>query len=232
MFESLLAHYPELAGAFASFSTNVVIRVTAVMAILIVSLALHEYAHAWVATRLGDDTARLSGRLTLNLLAHVDPIGSIAIPLIGNLFGLSFIAWAKPVPITPTRFTRRLSMGQAVALTAVAGPIANLLLAFAAALVFALIGLGGMREAIAPIGLVAALAVMLNIGLFFFNLIPIPPLDGSKILMGVLPPNLSLQVARLGNLSIFFFMLILFSPKIQSWFWGPVEWLSRFMVGM
>jgi Zn-dependent protease len=156
----------------------------------ILSLTVHEFAHAWSAWKLGDDTASRAGRLTLNPLSHIDLLGTILLPLLGVPFG-----WAKPVPVDPARFRRDVSMGQGMAITAAAGPLSNVVLA-----VLASVGLG-LAFRFAP-DLVAngqpgrfflVNLVLLNVGLALFNLIPIPPLDGSRIVAWVLPYRLRNQ---------------------------------------
>jgi len=150
-----------------------------VVVALIVAATVHEYAHAYVADRLGDPTPRAQGRLTLNPLAHLDPVGALLILIFR--FG-----WAKPVPINPANFTnwRRDTM-----LVAAAGPLANITLLFIVGIPYKL-GLLDIGAAAAAMPIDRLLQVMLQINamLAVFNLIPIPPLDGSKILMGLLPP--------------------------------------------
>src|SRR2546426_6144003 len=155
---------------------------------LIVAATVHEYAHAYVADRLGDPTPRAQGRLTLNPLAHLDPVGSLLILLLG--FG-----YAKPVPINPTNFRdwRRDTM-----LVAVAGPLAHITLLFIVGGAYKMGVLGTAGAAAAP-PVSRPLLVMLRINamLALFNLISIPPLGGAKILMGLLPPAQAGAYARL-----------------------------------
>ncbi len=139
-----------------------------------ISLGIHEWAHAAAAMRLGDDTAYRLGRMTMNPLAHLDPIGTVLLPVLGVPFG-----WAKPVPIQPTRFRSNVSMRTGVMLTAAAGPASNLVLAM---LLFSL-----DRFPVEPrLHQLIARAAWLNVSLAVFNMLPIPPLDGSRVVEGLL----------------------------------------------
>lgn len=145
---------------------------------LLLSLTVHEWAHAWSAWKLGDDTAAMQGRLTLDPLAHMDPIGTFLLPLLGVPFG-----WAKPVPVNPARFNRNVNMRFGMMLTAAAGPLSNILLAVIAAVAYGLLwrfSPGLMMENPALQQLIAVVIPM-NVGLAIFNMLPIPPLDGSRI---------------------------------------------------
>ena len=152
--------------------------------VFLFSLSFHECAHAWTANRLGDPTARLMRRMTLNPLAHIDWIGTFLFPLMMFLMpGLLLFGWAKPVPVNP----RNLRGGRRGHLkVALAGPVANLLLACLLALLFRMtVGLAGPTAEI--IVRILETGVFLNLMLALFNLVPIPPLDGSKVLEGVIP---------------------------------------------
>ena len=145
---------------------------------LVLSLAVHEWAHAFAAYKLGDDTAKAMGRMTLDPLAHIDWVGTVALPLIGVPFG-----WAKPVPINPVRFDSRFSMTTGMLISAAAGPVSNMVLA---ALAIAI------RVALADVLPAHMLDLldwtwMLNISLGVFNLLPVSPLDGSRIVDGLIP---------------------------------------------
>jgi Zn-dependent protease len=148
--------------------------------ILILSIIIHELAHGFMADKLGDPTARLQGRLTLNPLSHIDPVGSILVPLITSLAGFTF-GWAKPVPYNPYNLKNKRS-GEF--LIAAAGPASNLLIA----LIF-----GTILRFYAPVSaspqtfIIISSIVIINIVLAIFNLIPLPPLDGSKLLFSILP---------------------------------------------
>ncbi len=151
---------------------------------ILFGLTIHEFSHGYVAWRLGDPTARMMGRLTLNPLKHLDPIGTIA------LFLFRF-GWAKPVPIDPRNFRHPT---RDMAISSMAGPAANLLTAAVSGLilrVLILFHVGGF------VAILASYFVLFNLILCFFNLIPIPPLDGSRLLYHLLPPNLAAGYARL-----------------------------------
>lgn len=147
--------------------------------ILILSVIIHEVSHGYMADRLGDPTARLQGRLTINPLKHIDPIGSIIVPLITSIAGFTF-GWAKPVPYNPYNLKNR-RLGEF--LIAAAGPLSNL----GIALVFGSIIRFVQHGVMTPFIEITSYIVLINIVLAVFNLIPIPPLDGSKLLFAFLP---------------------------------------------
>lgn len=159
------------------------------LSVLIASLSVHEAAHAFAADRLGDSTARLLGRLSLNPAVHVDPIGTLLFPLVAMMTGVPLIGWAKPVPVNPRMLK---SPRRDFAIIAAAGPASNLLLALAAAGVLALLpdirpgDIAGRAVLSTPVQ-VLRLAVYLNVLLAVFNMLPVPPLDGGNVLIGVLP---------------------------------------------
>ena len=152
--------------------------------VLIFSAVIHEVSHGFVAEKLGDPTARLAGRLTLNPLKHLDPFGSVLLPLMLSLIpgGIVF-GWAKPVPYNPYNLK---NPERGAALIAAAGPLSNLSIAAVLSVVFRLLNLSTNDILIAAQGLVG-LIVLINIALAVFNLIPIPPLDGAKVMMAILP---------------------------------------------
>lgn len=164
------------------------------VAVLLFALSVHESAHAWTADRLGDHTSRYLGRITLNPVAHIDPVGTIFFPLLGILSGLAVFGWAKPVPVNPRnlRNPRRDHV-----FIAAAGPASNLVLAafFLAGLkvLAPLAGSSALQGSSVPPFLMTLLlaGLFINVILAVFNLIPIPPLDGSWILAGLLPLQFS-----------------------------------------
>ena len=189
------------------------------LVVLILSVILHEVAHGYMANWLGDPTARLQGRLTLNPLSHIDPVGSILLPALLVFTKSSFlIGYAKPVPYNP----HNLSGKYDEALVAGAGPATNLLLA----LVFALCIRFGAVAMTVPMLSAFGTIVYINLMLALFNLIPIPPLDGSKILSGILPGGLGRtyelfrhnfeRIGLFSNIIIVYILFILFQPYFTA----------------
>ena len=201
-----------------TLSQQVLARVMALIPLLL-SLGVHEWAHAWAAAQLGDTTAKEQGRLTLNPFAHVDVIGTVALPLLGIPFG-----WAKPVPVEPTRFRPGVSMTTGMLVTAAAGPVSNLVLALlCCVLLFA--------EARAPLGTGAlrfllARGLAINLGLALFNLLPIPPLDGSRIVDAFVPFEHRATWRKAGIAAGVLLLLVLAVP-VLALSEGIFEWLGR-----
>ena len=181
------------------------IDITFGLIILVFSVIVHELSHGYVALMLGDATAKYAGRLTLNPLRHLDPIGSFLVPLITYWSGGFIFGWAKPVPYNPYN----LRGGKwSPALVAVAGPLSNLLIAIMLAIVLHFLAVTGLlSQAFAKICIVA---IATNIFLAFFNLIPIPPLDGSKVIAAALPPRFFALIGILERYQIIFMILLIF----------------------
>jgi Zn-dependent protease len=177
------------------------------------SLSVHEWAHAWTAYRLGDDTAARLGRMTLNPLAHIDPIGTVLLPLLGIPFG-----WAKPVPIQPHRFHQGVSMRTGMMFTAVAGPISNLCLAAIFVVLVAIVArfrpdLLGHGQ---PTAQLLVMMIYLNLALAMFNALPIPPLDGSRVADALMPKPLRPGWEAFCQLGPFALMAVILLPQIAG----------------
>jgi Zn-dependent protease len=191
---------------------------------MVLSLSVHEFAHAVVADRLGDDTPRRQGRLTLSPLEHYDVFGTFIIPTIATLLGgFAWIGWARPVETVPSNYTRRLNMRTGEVLVAVAGPLSNLLLAtmsIAALSVFSHVdpGMGAGQGTPAAVAELLKAMFFVNIGLCVFNLIPLPPLDGSRLL----PRSLDEFQRAVAPWSFVIILLILNVPMLRTLFVVPV----------
>lgn len=196
---------------------------------MILSLSVHEFAHAWAASRLGDDTPEQEERLTLSPLAHIDPLGTLLLPALSILTGgFAFFGWARPVNFNPARFRRGVDSRKGAALVSAAGPLSNLLLAvisigiYVALMRFGVLAVGprgGAREAI---GVFLQAMFMTNVGLCVFNFLPIPPLDGSRLL----PRSLDDLVERIRPFSFLILMLLISIPAIR----GPLVELPMMLL--
>jgi Zn-dependent protease len=192
--------------------------------VLLFSLSFHESAHAWMASRLGDDTARDLGRVSLNPLAHIDLMGTVIIPLI-QIFGpagIPLLGWAKPTPYDPRNF-RAGELRRGHMLVAVAGPVSNLILAFAfTAALFVAARVLGRGDGTDPILTLLATGVLINVALGIFNLVPLPPLDGSKVATFGLPAALGDAYDRVVRPYGSWILLLLFVTGALSTVVSPV----------
>ncbi len=187
--------------------------------VLLFSLSIHESAHAWTADYLGDFTGRFQGRVSLNPLVHIDLIGTVIFPLLGMLFGWPLFGWAKPVPVNPRnlRNPRRDHI-----FVAAAGPVVNLIAAigFVLGLKFFIAyfpaEIMAQNSVVFPLFMVCRVGLYLNIILAVFNLIPIPPLDGSWILSGLLPPTFSRYIDMVRPYSFMVLILLLYSGMLGA----------------
>ncbi len=204
-----------------------------IIVVLILSIVLHEVAHGYAANWLGDPTARLAGRLTLNPVSHIDPLGSVIVPAMLYLSSSGFMfGWAKPVPYNPYNLSNQ-RWGEAI--VAFAGPATNFILAIIFALLIRSAGMLGLSASFLEL---AGYIVFINVLLGCFNLIPFPPLDGSKVLEAFLPLRLRLgyrefgmKIERLGFLMsfviIFVFIMVLWEP-----FFSVIRFVANFLVGV
>jgi Zn-dependent protease len=209
--------------------------------LLLFSLSFHECAHAWMASRLGDQTARLQGRITLNPMYHIDPVGTLLFPalvifgpLIGFHLPFMLVGWAKPTPVITRNFKKIVRDDN---LTTLAGPFSNLILvavALAALVVMAKVvpngapivqlsfaaalGMADPSQA-HPVALLLSLAILINFSLFFFNLLPIPPLDGSRVVRNMLPYNAVRVYDRIGGWISYLLMIFVGSFLLRLLLW-------------
>ena len=196
-----------------AFLFQCMVRLLMVMTVL----PIHEFAHGWVAYKLGDPTAKNQGRLTMNPIRHLDPIGSLALILTG--FG-----WARPVPINPFYFKNRKA---GMAITAAAGPIANLLIAYLGYLILKILRYFPLQNTVVYLIYFALnIIVSVSITLAVFNLIPIPPLDGSRILSYFLPERIYFQIMQYERYIALVLFLLLFTGVLS----GPIQWISSFFL--
>lgn len=179
----------------------------------VVSVCFHEFGHAFVADRLGDRIPRLQGRLTLSPLAHVDPIGTLAVPLFGALSGFPLFAWGKPVQTNPANYTRRFSMTTGHMLVAAAGPFMNLVVATLVSVVIVALGRPGVLSPVVMDWMFRYL-VSLNLILLFFNLIPLGPLDGAAVLEGLLPKSMYRIVELNRKYGMLVLLALFFAPSL------------------
>ena len=213
------------------FSPEQIRRILTYVFVLLLSVALHEFGHAIMADKLGDDTPRRQGRVTLNPLAHADPIGTLVLPLVGSIYGAATgigggFGWGKPVQWQPHRISRRFSMATAKILVAVAGPAMNLLLGTAIAVVHSILLSHDVLTWSGAVSWILKFAVLTNFVLFFFNLLPVPPLDGGHVAQSFMPyrhRDKFDQVMRYSPFIVLGFMLI---PQMQLVFVWPANVLA------
>jgi len=188
---------------------------------VLLAIVLHEYAHGWVADKLGDDTARWMGRLTLNPISHIDPIGTVLIPLALLVMGAPFLfGYAKPVPIN---FNKLRNPKRDMVWVALAGPLTNLALALISTFILwiAFHMPEGLRWFAEPLAMMCQASILINVVLFIFNLIPLPPLDGGRVAVGLLPGPWAYQLSRLEPYGFFIIIGLLVLGVFQTVL-GPI----------
>ena len=208
--------------------TGFILKLTVRLPAILAALTFHEYAHGWVANKLGDPTARLSGRLTFNPLAHLDPIGTLAL-----IF--SPVGWAKPVPVN---FHNLRHPRRDMVWVAAAGPGANLILAAVSAWSLRLFEGGGaivesswLAGLATPLYLMLQVSVLINVALAIFNLLPLPPLDGGRIVSGLLPPRQAASYGRLERYGFVILLVLIFSGAVDRLIWPPIALVAGLLLG-
>jgi len=191
--------------------------------VLLFSLSVHESAHAWMAHKMGDDTALMLGRVSLNPIVHMDPIGTLLFPLIQIFTGVPTLGWAKPTPYNPANFRRDVTQRQGHMMVAGAGPVSNLLLALLfTAFFFVIVRAGVPLTERHPVVMIVVAGIQMNVILAVFNLVPIPPLDGSKVASYGLPGSFGDRYDRVVEPYGYMILLLLMLTGILGYVISPI----------
>lgn len=214
-----------------SLSAHDIRQILIYVFVLLVSVAMHEFGHAFMADRLGDDTPRRQGRVTLNPLAHADPIGTFLLPIISGIYaasgGIGGFGWGKPVQWQPTRIDRKWRVATAQILVALAGPAMNVILGTVLALVHVVLMAQGVITPVAEISTIFRFAVITNFVLFFFNLIPAPPLDGGHVAEGLMPYRYRSSFEQYARFGPFVVMAVAMIPALAKIFLFPALFCAQ-----
>ena len=193
------------------------------LAIFFFAVVIHEYAHGWIAWRLGDSTAKNQGRLTLNPVAHIDPIGTILLPLLLLVTHSPVVfGWAKPVPVN---FLSLKNPKQDMIWVGLAGPTANILVAILLSFILKFFIITGAHVLVE----ILKTGIIINLVLAVFNILPIPPLDGSRVVMGILPRDLAMQYAKLGPYGFIIIFGLLYLGIVGGIIWPLVIYLAKLL---
>jgi Zn-dependent protease len=221
------------------FGPELIGQLVIYMVVLIFAISAHEAAHAWMSNKFGDDTARLLGRITLNPVAHTDPIGTLLIPIAGFILGhiggaaatIPLIGWGKPTPVNPLRWRRK---DLANVMVSAAGIMANLTIAIITLIIFKVLQYTGTGQAIPdslvkPVEMFLFYSLFMNVSLAIFNLLPFPPLDGSKILETFLPSSFQ-PILRVMEQYGFMILMALMYMGFFSAIFSPVAGFLDFLL--
>lgn len=220
-------------------TSELILQLLIYMIVLLFAISAHEAAHAWMSNRFGDDTARLLGRITLNPNAHIDPIGTLLIPIVGFILGniggalgaIPLIGWGKPTPVNPLRWRNK---DLANVMVSAAGIMANLFIAICAFTIIKVLlmtgGFGSIPESIRePVNLFLTYFLIMNLSLAIFNLLPFPPLDGSKILETFLPESARPMLAFMEQFGFIILMMLMYLGFFSA-IMGPVMAVVRYLL--
>ena len=207
------------------------VQVLIAFLVLVFSLTVHESAHAWTAGRLGDPTGRRLGRVSLNPAAHVDPVGTLLFPLLAMITHLPIIGWARPVPVD-ARYLR--NPRRDFLFIAAAGPLSNLALAVVAAAALRAVPAGpeaiGRMAVTAPLALVASVGLQINLLLAIFNMIPVPPLDGSSVVAGLVPERVAAGLDRLRPYGFLVLYGLMLTGALGYLVGPPFNWMLSWLL--
>ena len=200
-------------------------KITILAMPILLALTLHEYAHGWVANRLGDPTARLLGRLTLNPIRHLDPMGTLVFVMTG------MIGWAKPVPVNALQLRNPRKDMMWVAL---AGPLTNLMLAALSVVCFKLlssINIPSAEAIVEPLAIMARASIRINVALAVFNILPIPPLDGSRVMAWILPYRQAEFYEQVEPYGFIILLLLVFTGIVGAFLWPVIRLIEGILMG-